>query len=418
VGNLEDQAWHSVQAMLPLRTLDRQHSEGDQPPFICKFGKVSYARKLYRVAAIYVYMSKGSKDVITLLVPADMKVGDICVNSATSVHLTRLRKVIPLSGGEEGDEKVNPELAAALVSKVDKPFVSEKFTRPPMDNMGMCAICGDGGSLLLCDDCPHAFHFECLMLDEEDVGDTWSCSEAGKPCSTKAKSTLERMALKKRKRLEEEALSLMDQDALGDEEKKQKNGPPAAKKRRTRGGGSKGKVAGQCSPARGQGQDGAAHEVGGSSSQLTALMSQLAGVVAAFKDLKPAPNQAPTAASAGSGNATTTMYDIARLLQSVVDAKKPAADAKSGSAKRSAAASEVAVANHRGCANTNPTTTRYCLQRRFLYHFPNIFSVFYCFSERQPISSRNVPLPCCGFSQTQLACGTHECRNRRRCSSG
>ncbi|OQR91516.1 hypothetical protein ACHHYP_04610 [Achlya hypogyna] len=42
-----------------------------------------------------------------------------------------------------------------------------------------CTECGAGGSLLLCDGCPKAFHATCLQLDEDDLGpgEDWFCAE-------------------------------------------------------------------------------------------------------------------------------------------------------------------------------------------------------------------------------------------------
>ena len=45
------------------------------------------------------------------------------------------------------------------------------------ENRELCAICRDGGDLLLCDNCPRSFHLSCLKLKEEDIPEgNWYCS--------------------------------------------------------------------------------------------------------------------------------------------------------------------------------------------------------------------------------------------------
>ncbi|XP_010267307.1 PREDICTED: uncharacterized protein LOC104604586 [Nelumbo nucifera] len=43
------------------------------------------------------------------------------------------------------------------------------------DNDDLCSICADGGDLLLCDNCPRAFHKDCLSLSSVPRGD-WYCN--------------------------------------------------------------------------------------------------------------------------------------------------------------------------------------------------------------------------------------------------
>lgn len=55
----------------------------------------------------------------------------------------------------------------------DKSANTEKF------NHDLCDACGDGGDLLCCDNCPNAFHFECVNppIDPNNLpeGD-WYCN--------------------------------------------------------------------------------------------------------------------------------------------------------------------------------------------------------------------------------------------------
>ena len=45
------------------------------------------------------------------------------------------------------------------------------------ENRELCAICRDGGDLILCDNCPRSFHLSCLKLKEEDIPEgNWYCS--------------------------------------------------------------------------------------------------------------------------------------------------------------------------------------------------------------------------------------------------
>lgn len=65
----------------------------------------------------------------------------------------------------------------------------------PAHNDDECAKCGDGGDLLLCDECPRAYHLECAGLASIPEG-SWIC-EACKPLDKKVISSPE----KKRRRI-------------------------------------------------------------------------------------------------------------------------------------------------------------------------------------------------------------------------
>ena len=47
------------------------------------------------------------------------------------------------------------------------------------NNDGVCNVCGDGGILVCCDNCPHAYHRSCIGMDsdcsDDDDDDEWSC---------------------------------------------------------------------------------------------------------------------------------------------------------------------------------------------------------------------------------------------------
>ena len=44
-------------------------------------------------------------------------------------------------------------------------------------NRDHCNICKDGGKLILCDNCPRAFHTKCLKATEKDIDQSmnWYC---------------------------------------------------------------------------------------------------------------------------------------------------------------------------------------------------------------------------------------------------
>ncbi|XP_010529847.1 PREDICTED: uncharacterized protein LOC104806575 isoform X3 [Tarenaya hassleriana] len=57
------------------------------------------------------------------------------------------------------------------------------------DSDDMCAVCGDGGDLLLCAGCPQAFHTACLKFQSKPEG-TWYCSSCNdRPVSSKMVTT-------------------------------------------------------------------------------------------------------------------------------------------------------------------------------------------------------------------------------------
>jgi hypothetical protein len=49
----------------------------------------------------------------------------------------------------------------------------------PVDNhYWMCAICGDGGNIIICDTCPNSYHLQCLAYTFEGTSnDAWSCPD-------------------------------------------------------------------------------------------------------------------------------------------------------------------------------------------------------------------------------------------------
>ena len=68
---------------------------------------------------------------------------------------------------------IHSENAIKEPSKEPEPVVfPEAGTDDP--NEDSCFVCGDGGKLLCCDECPRAFHFKCIGLFMVPEGD-WNC---------------------------------------------------------------------------------------------------------------------------------------------------------------------------------------------------------------------------------------------------
>ena len=72
-------------------------------------------------------------------------------------------------------------------------------------NRESCAICRDGGDLLLCDNCPKSFHMECLKLKKEDIPEgSWYCPTCLPKINRKKENSMKSEQLdteKERKRL-------------------------------------------------------------------------------------------------------------------------------------------------------------------------------------------------------------------------
>lgn len=59
-------------------------------------------------------------------------------------------------------------------------------------NRELCSICRDGGTLILCDNCPRSFHMECLKIKEENIPEgKWYCPI----CAPKMQKKLEKTQL-------------------------------------------------------------------------------------------------------------------------------------------------------------------------------------------------------------------------------
>ena len=48
-------------------------------------------------------------------------------------------------------------------------------------NDDVCAVCNDGGLMIVCDHCPHSYHKECIGMADEDEesdedDDEWNCA--------------------------------------------------------------------------------------------------------------------------------------------------------------------------------------------------------------------------------------------------
>ncbi len=93
-------------------------------------------------------------------------------------HLRRDGRVAPLEAliarhlarnpGAGIPEAAVPEAAAVVGS-------GKKEEEEEMINEDECAVCGEGGLLLCCDDCPRAFHFKCVGLAKEP--DNYVCPQ-------------------------------------------------------------------------------------------------------------------------------------------------------------------------------------------------------------------------------------------------
>jgi hypothetical protein len=68
-------------------------------------------------------------------------------------------------------EKINK---SQKTHKIDSADLKKK----KKDNRSSCSICRLGGELLLCDNCPKSFHFECLKMKSSDIPEgEWYCTD-------------------------------------------------------------------------------------------------------------------------------------------------------------------------------------------------------------------------------------------------
>lgn len=71
--------------------------------------------------------------------------------------------------------------AAKIETPIKAPPKKTKNYAPVALNVNWCFICASGGSLLCCEQCPSAFHAECLKLSEEELrkrtAETFICEE-------------------------------------------------------------------------------------------------------------------------------------------------------------------------------------------------------------------------------------------------
>ncbi|EQC40453.1 hypothetical protein SDRG_02348 [Saprolegnia diclina VS20] len=85
------------------------------------------------------------------------------------------------------DKSVKPVYPVVRRANLEREVKAESLASPTRDAKtpstqqwdSYCNDCGAGGTLLLCDGCPKAFHAACLQLDEDDLspGEDWFCSE-------------------------------------------------------------------------------------------------------------------------------------------------------------------------------------------------------------------------------------------------
>merc|ERR1711981_614833 len=71
-----------------------------------------------------------------------------------------------------GESESDPEMSTTTTT-------SSSSSDPNHDE---CHICGFGGSLLCCDECPKAFHLNCIGLETNGVPEgEWSCGRCEEP---------------------------------------------------------------------------------------------------------------------------------------------------------------------------------------------------------------------------------------------
>lgn len=80
------------------------------------------------------------------------------------------------NNSNDGNESLTGKAAAIATTDTTGKLLPKK-TLPPALNVNWCFICARGGSLLCCDQCPSAFHSECLNLTEEETRRTKEASE-------------------------------------------------------------------------------------------------------------------------------------------------------------------------------------------------------------------------------------------------
>ena len=94
---------------------------------------------------------------------------------------------------EQNDETISQTKTSPSANKEKENITLNKKTKRPFsnkkENRELCAICRDGGELILCDNCPRSFHLKCLKLKEEDIPEgNWYCPR----CHPKIQKKLEK----------------------------------------------------------------------------------------------------------------------------------------------------------------------------------------------------------------------------------
>ena len=56
----------------------------------------------------------------------------------------------------------------------------------PAGNMDSCVVCGVGGDILLCSECPRSFHARCAKLEKAPEGE-WRCVRCGEETAQAAR---------------------------------------------------------------------------------------------------------------------------------------------------------------------------------------------------------------------------------------
>jgi hypothetical protein len=94
---------------------------------------------------------------------------------------------------EQNDETISQTKTSPSANKEKENITLNKKTKRPFsnkkENRELCAICRDGGELILCDNCPRSFHLKCLKLKDEDIPEgNWYCPR----CHPKIQKKLEK----------------------------------------------------------------------------------------------------------------------------------------------------------------------------------------------------------------------------------
>ncbi|MCO5559807.1 hypothetical protein L7F22_013411 [Adiantum nelumboides] len=122
--------------------------------------------KLFLLASFEVHAGSGHKRPCANMFLEDGRSLEQCQKSA----------YVPLLKLPKRAQKQKPSLphSSGILSSRIGESTAMQF-EDEIDGDDICAICGDGGQLMLCDNCPSAFHPTCLNLEKVPNGE-WHCS--------------------------------------------------------------------------------------------------------------------------------------------------------------------------------------------------------------------------------------------------